>query len=114
MKKYFINTKSILLVIAAGILVNGCTKLDEEVYSELLASNFDATPNDVPSLIAPVYTNLRGMVASWQGYFDVQEEAADAIVTPARPNGWVDGGTYQRMHQHTWNATQGQPNGVYT
>ncbi len=114
MKKYLNNKKYLVLVIAGGMLASGCTKLDENVYSELLASNFEATAKDVPSLIAPVYTNLRGMVASWQGYFDVQEEAADAIVTPARPNGWVDGGTYQRMHLHTWTPTQGQPNGLYT
>lgn len=113
MKLYFNNTKALLLLIVGGMLLNGCKKLDEKVYSELLAANFQATAQDVPSLIAPVYTNLRGMVAGWQGYFDLQEEAANQIVTPARPNGWVDGGTYQRMHLHTWTPTQGQPNGLY-
>jgi len=43
------------------------------------------------------------------GYFDLQEESADAIITPARPNGWYDGGTYQRMHRHAWTALEGQP-----
>jgi hypothetical protein len=114
MKRYVRNTQIIILVAAAATMVSGCTKLDENVYSELLASNFQATSQDVPSLIGPVYTNLRGMVAGWQGHFDVQEESADAIVTPARPNGWVDGGTYQRMHLHTWTPTQGQPNGLYS
>lgn len=114
MNRYLRNSRIIMLVVAAATMVSGCTKLDENVYSELLASNFQATPQDVPSLIGPVYTNLRGMVAGWQGHFDVQEEAADAIVTPARPNGWVDGGTYQRMHLHTWTPTQGQPNGLYS
>ena len=113
MNKYIKNPKLLVLLIIGGMIVNSCTKLDEDVYSELLATNFEATAKDVPALIAPVYTNLRGMVAGWQGYFDVQEEAADAIVTPARPNGWVDGGTYQRMHLHTWTPTQGQPNGLY-
>lgn len=113
MNKYYQNIKIAALTFVGGLLLNGCTKLDEKVHSELLASNFQATAGDVPSLIAPVYTNLRGMVAGWQGYFDVQEESADAIVTPARPNGWVDGGTYQRMHQHVWTPTQGQPNGLY-
>lgn len=113
MNKYFKNAKIIILVIAGGMLICGCTKLDEEVHSELLTSNFLATSKDVPSLIAPVYTNLRS-IAGWQGYFDVQEEAADAIVTPARPNGWVDGGTYQRMHLHTWTPTQSQTGGLYS
>ena len=114
MNKYFKNIKIITLLLLSGILINSCTKLTETVHSELLASNFQATAADEPSLIAPVYTNLRAMIAGWQGYFDVEEEAADAIVTPARPNGWVDGGTYQRMHQHVWTPTQGQPNGLYS
>ncbi len=45
----------------------------------------------------------------WQGDFDLQEEPADIIVTPVRPNGWYDGGTYQRMHKHEWNAAEWQP-----
>src|SRR5690606_21936290 len=45
----------------------------------------------------------------WQGYFDLQEESADHIITPVRPNGWDDAGTYRRMHQHTWNTIQWQP-----
>lgn len=114
MKKYFKYTKITALALAGGLLLNGCTKLDEKVYSQVLSQNFNPTPADVPSLVGPVYSNLRGMIAGWQGYFDVQEEAADIIITPARPNGWVDGGTYQRMHQHVWNTTQGQPNGLYS
>lgn len=108
------NHKWFLAAALAGtMLMNSCTKLDEEVYSELLAQNFQATAKDVPALIAPVYTVLRANTASWQGLFDLQEEAADQIVTPARPNGWVDGGTYRRMHEHVWTPTQGQPNGLY-
>ena len=110
----FSKLKIATLVVAATFVAGACTKLNEEVYSEVLESNFVPGPSDVPALIGPVYTNLRGMVAGWQGNFDVQEESADQIVTPARPNGWVDGGTYQRMHQHVWTPTQGQPNGLYS
>lgn len=113
MKTYFNNKWFLTAVLAGTIILNGCTKLDEKVYSELLAQNFQATAQDVPALIAPVYTVLRANTASWQGLFDLQEEAADQIVTPARPNGWVDGGTYRRMHEHVWTPTQGQPNGLY-
>lgn len=91
------------------LLMSGCTDLDEEVFSEVLSDQYVPTENDIPSLIAPVYSVMRPLMADWQGYFDVQEEAADAIVTPARPNGWNDGGTYQRMHKHEWTAEQWQP-----
>ncbi len=43
----------------------------------------------------------------------MQEEAADAIITPVRPNGWDDGGTYRRMHQHTWTSLQWQPENAW-
>jgi hypothetical protein len=47
------------------------------------------------------------------GYFDLQEEPGDCIITPTRPNGWDDGGTYRRMHQHEWTSEQWQPQNTY-
>jgi hypothetical protein len=107
MKKRKIISFSILLLSMA------CTKLDEDVYDQVLESSFRPTEKDVPAIIAPAYTVMRGMTAGWQGLFDLQEEPSDIIVTPARPNGWYDGGTYQRMHFHDWNSVQGQPNGLW-
>lgn len=40
----------------------------------------------------------------WNGIWRTQEVTADEIVIPARPNGWVDGGVYKRLHQHKWTA----------
>lgn len=102
-----------VVLFGAATLLNGCTKLDETVYDRVPTEEFVPTEKDIPTIIAPVYTNLRGMHASWQGNFDLQEEAADVIVTPARPNGWFDGGTYQRMHEHAWNAVQWQPQNLW-
>jgi hypothetical protein len=98
---------------ALAMIANGCTKLDEKVYSEILNDQFKPTEKDLVSLMAPVYTVLRPMTAGWYGNFDLQEESSDEIITPARPNGWYDGGTYQRMHWHTWTPVQGQPNGLW-
>lgn len=86
----------------------GCTKLDVKDYSEIISDNFNPTQSDIASIIAPVYISFRPMWAAWYGNFDLQEESADAIVTPVRPNGWYDGGTYIRMHQHQWTPTEGQ------
>lgn len=110
--KKIIRLHSALLSIA--FIFSACTKLDEKAYDQVLAENFKPTENDIPSIIAPVYTVLRPLEAGWYGNFDLQEEPADAIVTPARPNGWYDGGTYQRMHKHEWNQTQGQPNALWS
>jgi len=88
---------------------NACTNLDEEVFSEVLEKDFAPTERDLPFIVAPVYASFRNLMFGWQGYFDLQEESADHIITPVRPNGWDDAGTYRRMHQHTWNTIQWQP-----
>ena len=90
------NRNNILKILVIGVTslgLNSCLNLDEEVYSEVVASNFNPTEKDIPSIIAPVYGSFRGLMMGWQGYFDTQEESADIIITPARPNGWYDGGT---------------------
>jgi hypothetical protein len=110
MKNNILSITALSFIIA---VFGGCTKLDETVYDRIPADEFVPTEKDIPSLIAPVYTNLRPMHASWHGNFDLQEESADVIVTPVRPNGWFDGGTYQRMHEHKWNQVQSQPNNLW-
>lgn len=110
-KKIYYPIVATLLV--AAFVINACTNLDEDVYSEVLASNFQATEDDIPAIIAPVYASFRSLMMGWQGYFDLQEESADAIITPARPNGWYDGGTYLRMHQHAWTSLQWQPTNTW-
>ena len=106
------KSKIIYLLIAAfgcASAISSCTKLDEEVYSEVLPAKFTPTEKDLPTIIAPTYASLRTVMCGWQGYFDLQEEAADCIITPVRPNGWDDAGTYRRMHQHTWTTQEWQP-----
>jgi hypothetical protein len=100
-------------LIGATGFMSACTDLNEEVYSEVLASNFQPTERDIPSIVAPVYGSFRWLMLGWQGNFDVQEESADIIITPARPNGWYDGGTYLRMHQHNWTPLQWQPTNLW-
>lgn len=98
-----------LLVASSCTMMSSCTNLDEEVYSEVLASDFKPSERDLAYIMAPVYSSFRSLMFGWQGYFDLQEESADHIITPVRPNGWDDAGTYRRMHQHTWNSQEWQP-----
>lgn len=92
--------------------MTGCSNLDERVYSEVTQSNFKPNEQDIASLVASVYHPLT-YIMDWQGLFDAQEESGDVIITPTRPNGWDDGGTYRRMHQHTWNSESWQPENCY-
>ena len=104
--------KIMLMAVFSLFLWSGCTNLDEEVYSEITEESFVPAEEDIIALMASAYTPLR-YIMGWQGLFDVQEEPADVFVTPTRPNGWDDGGTYKRMHFHTWNDTQWQPRNTW-
>ena len=90
----------------------GCTDLTTTPYDQVTEANFNPTAADLAALMAPAYTPLR-MYQGWYGIVDGMEEAADAFITPVRPNGWYDGGVYVRMHEHRWGATQGQPGTVW-
>ena len=104
---------TIALVAASATMFTGCFNLDEEAYGEILMEDFEPTDQDVAALLASSYSEF-GAMMDWYGMFDAQEEAADVVITPARPNGWVDGGVYQRMHEHTWYADDpGSPSSLY-
>lgn len=97
-----------VLVLGASLLFTSCNDLSTSPSDQVTEANFNPTQRDVANLIAPVYTELRYWFG-WYGYVDLQEESSDILVTPVRPNGWYDGGTYIRMHKHTWGPEQGQP-----
>ncbi|MDR2808959.1 MAG: RagB/SusD family nutrient uptake outer membrane protein [Tannerellaceae bacterium] len=96
----------------ALLMLTGCFNLDENVYSEVTESTFIPTEKDVSALLATAYSPLT-YIMNWQGYFDLQEEPGDCIITPKRPNGWDDAGTYRRMHQHLWTPEEWQPQNTY-
>jgi starch-binding outer membrane protein, SusD/RagB family len=92
----------------------GCTDLTETPYEEITEANFNPTAADVAALMGPVYTPNRAIWMSWYGWVDWQEETADAMVSPVRPNGWDDGGIYYANHQHRWSASSpGMPNSLW-
>lgn len=100
------------LLACSTMTFTGCFNLDEEPYSEITEESFIPTEQDAAALMAKAYTPLR-FIYDWYGYFDLQEESGDVIITPTRPNGWDDGGVYRAMHQHTWHDRSGQPDNTY-
>lgn len=108
-------TKCAALLAVAATALGGasCTDLTETPFTEVTEANFKPTAADLAALMAPAYTPLRNMWMSWYGMVDFQEETADHLLTPVRPNGWYDGGVYIRLHEHRWDPQQGQPNGLW-
>lgn len=114
MKKQ-VRTIQFLGSLAMLSLVTGsCTKLADENFSQLVSSQFTPTSQDLVSLVGPAYGNWRTLMMTDNAIFRTNEISADAVVFPARPNGWVDGGIYRRMHEHTWTTTEGNVNTVWT
>lgn len=107
-----LNYKYFFLSLLSVFLFSGCTDLEEEVFSEITEDSFVPADEDIVALMASGYTPLR-YIMGWQGLFDLQEEPADIFVVPTRPNGWDDGGTYKRMHFHTWDNQQWQPRNTW-
>ena len=105
MKKLIIKY-AIAAALGLGLIISACTNLDEVVYDKTVAEEFTPTANDAFAIMGPAYTELRNYMFGWVGNFDSQEECSDIVVTPARPNGWVDGGIYRAMHEHIWNSEQ--------
>jgi hypothetical protein len=91
-----------------------CYDLTETPFTEITETNFKPSESDLAALIAPVYTPQRSIWMGWYGMVDHQSETADDLISPVRPNGWYDGGTYIRLHEHRWDANQGQPAGLWT
>src|SRR3954470_4603028 len=94
-------SKKVSVVISAVLVVCSCTKLADKNYTQIVSSQFTPTSNDLVSLIGPAYGAWRGVLGynGSSGFFRTQEVTADEIVIPARPNGWVDDGSYRRLHE---------------
>jgi len=89
------------------IIITGCTKLKDESYTAIISNQFQPTDDDIASLMGNAYSNWRFILLDWDGLWRAQELSGDQEVIPARPNGWVDGGVYKRIHQHQWTADEG-------
>jgi hypothetical protein len=102
MKKIFkIKTFSIVLILLI-LSFSACTKLENKSYDEIITDQFNPTDEDIAAIVGSAYGNWRNILLLWNGYWRCQEVGADEIVIPARPNGWVDGGIFRRMHEHAF------------
>jgi starch-binding outer membrane protein, SusD/RagB family len=103
MKKtfHFIDTRIMFVVLTLVIFVS-CTKLKNKNYNGFVSNEFEPTNSELPALSGAAYVDWRGLLLQWNTVYRAQEVSADQMLTPARPNGWVDGGVYRRLHEHKW------------
>lgn len=112
MKKIFLP-KLLASLFVIGTLP-GCTDLKDEAYTTIIASKFNPTQNDIAAITGAAYSNWRFVMLDWDGYWRAQELSADQEVIPGRPNGWVDGGVYRRIHEHKWTSEEGIVRNTWT
>jgi hypothetical protein len=104
--KLGINNAKILIIVL--LLVSGaCTKLKDKPYTSIVSNQLNPTDQAVAALLGSAYSNWRFVLLDWDGLWRAQELSGDQEVIPGRPNGWVDGGVYRRIHEHKWTADEG-------
>jgi hypothetical protein len=97
----FINI-GIIAIVAIPLFFSACTKLKDTSYNQIISGEFTPTSSELPALAGAAYVDWRGLLLEWNTVYRAQEVTADEMLTPARPNGWVDGGVYRRLHEHKW------------
>jgi hypothetical protein len=103
MKKIF-YFRSSLVILALVLIVSGCSKLDEKVYSKETPENFYKTADQVMAAYVMPYAYMQTQI--YQTHFALQEFVTDEAVAPVR-GGYVDqNGAWNRFHQHTWTSSE--------
>jgi hypothetical protein len=100
--------KASLYIVLAGTLVMGsCTKLDENLYSQILPENYYKTKGEVLSAVVRPFTHARAWATmnDRHGYWRLQELPADQLAWPQKGRHGYDGAQWFRQHYHTWTLT---------
>lgn len=106
MKNINFKIVSSLLAGAAVFGSTSCTNLDETLYSELSAEQYEFTSEDINRMVGPVYTSLATAYWGWFGYNDINEMGTDIWGVPYRVGiGWGD--LYIPFHQHLYHSELG-------
>ncbi len=113
------NYKKIILsclVAAPLLLVNGCTKLDENVYDQLISDNFYNNKNEVLSAVLRPYTHANAWVtpSGQDGWWRPSELSGDQLAWPTKGRHGEDGGKWKRLHYHTWLSDDGPLNNAWS
>ena len=91
-----------------------CTDLSEDLYDRVEDDDFGTTPNEIEALVGGAYSSLRGFsdgisnsFPTCEYVFFLNEVASDEATIPTRGTDWYDGGRYQQVQTHTWDASNG-------
>jgi starch-binding outer membrane protein, SusD/RagB family len=110
-KRYILNLAQILLV--AGIATTSCTKLKETEPSKIFVGGSSGSVTAQAQLIT-AYNDLNTVMHGQDEIFSLQENTTDECLVPTRAGDWDDNGVWRLLHTHTWDATHGQVQQVFS
>lgn len=110
MKRKIHNNISLFLTAVLVFILNSCTDLSENVYSELDKSNFYNNRTEVLQAALRPFTHMQAWLAptGQNGYYYHSEMSADQVAWPQKGRHGYDGGDHFRQHYHTWTANEGR------
>jgi hypothetical protein len=111
MKKSLYLIRIIMILLGVAAFSQACTKLDEELYSEVTPANFFKTDAEFVAALGAAYTQLGGYAMG--DIHHINEVTTDEMVVPTRGSDWDDGGTWRRLHLHTWGYEDGSMGGAW-
>src|SRR5580658_6734360 len=111
MKAYKIKWPYLLLL--ATIFGMGCTKLNENEVNKLVVGGSGGSVSSGSQLIA-AYNDLNTVMHGQDEIFSLQENTTDECLVPTRAGDWDDNGVWRVLHTHTWDATHGQVQQVFS
>ncbi|WP_164121931.1 RagB/SusD family nutrient uptake outer membrane protein [Sphingobacterium sp. xlx-130] len=92
-------------VVAIGLGLTSCTKLDVPIESEITPDNFPVTQEDFTAISGAAYTFLHYKYYTIN-HILMQELSGDGAILTANGGNWYDDGRYQNYHLHQTNGDQ--------
>ncbi|MET4082244.1 hypothetical protein ABIB40_002202 [Pedobacter sp. UYP30] len=112
------KNKSIIYCLFAVLLIfaNGCTKLDEHAYDQLLTDDFYNNKTEVLSAVLRPYTHANAWVtpSGQDGWWRLAELSGDQLAWPTKGRHGEDGGKWKRLHYHTWTTDEAGINNAWS
>jgi starch-binding outer membrane protein, SusD/RagB family len=94
--------KRILILSLTAMTFAGCSKLDEQLGSQLSTGGSSGGAVSPAQILAGTYDAMR---LPWQDQSRVwaaQEHTTDEVIGPTRAGDWDDNGVWRVMHSHQW------------
>ena len=100
----------------AALALASCTNLDEELFDKVSMNDYGKTEAEVQTIVGGAYATLRGYGSgtpegngvicypTCEYVFFTAECSSDEACLPTRGTDWYDGGRYQQLQFHTWDA----------